>query len=162
MFDLARLYKHRTVIEFPAADGGVVKVWCHYPTPEEMSAAIVDAGIRMDPATKDFDIGDDLLKRGLAETKTRYFLGCYCIDDIEPRLPGWPDKPRVAKPSGLHALSADALAAMGDTEIQWIVCKTVGAAMAQGSQVSSDEGNVSGPLPSGGSTESSTATQTGA
>lgn len=161
MFDLARLYKHRTPIEFPSADGGVIKVWAHYPSPEEMSAALIDAGLRLNPQTKDFDTGStDLLQQGLSEVAVQYHLGCYCIDDIEPRLPNWPEKPRSQRPSGLHALSEKALAAMGDTEIQWVVCKSVGAVLVKGSQVSADEGNDSGPQPTGGSTESCTATPT--
>lgn len=161
-FDLAKLYKHRILIELPSDGEAPIKIWAHPPTVEEISAASMDAGLSVDDGGR-FNVEDaNKLQLNISSAQVQYHLARYCVDAIEG-LDGWPTTPKHKGPNGLPVLTDEAMDAIGrgeggevDFGLQYAVLVHVGEKLADESKVGEEEGNGSAPSPSGASTGSST------
>lgn len=76
-FDLAQLEGGLTCFEYPLQGGGVLKIYAHHPTAEEIAVAYKKAGVSADSEQKtDWEF---IAKQAMASVD----LACFCIESIE-------------------------------------------------------------------------------
>lgn len=134
-FDLPELTGARVPFRFKSdTPDQTITVWAHPPTPEEIAAAMRDAGLRFD------DKGVVQLENPLDSAprmaQAHVLLSHLCIESVE-NLDGWPSQCRQGSPDGLERLTPAAQALMPR-----VVCKHIGTEMIKQSEVSPEQGEL--------------------
>lgn len=141
-FDLPELTGGRVAFRFKSTDPNeMITLWAHHPSPEELAAAMRDAGVVLND--KGEMLVDNPLDSAPRMANVQVLLADLCIDAAEA-LDGWPDKCRCVGPDGLERLTPAA-----QNALPRIARRKVGEQLMRVSEVSDSQGEPSGPQPTG-------------
>lgn len=153
-FDISRLCGGSFCVEYPHQDPNLtIKIHVNHPTNPLKQYLLAESGL-----ADDLDENGKLVLSGGERLKAyesyKVMLAEHCISGAE-NLEGWPASCQAPSPSGWPVLSEEALTAIDPRVRRFVLCD-VGAKIIEKSEVSEEEGNGSGLLPTGAISSTST------